>query len=91
MVTGILGLVGIAVSGIGWTVFSQEMVDRVNAALPKGAQYSLLGWYWPKTLRLHREYRRLFPSGALLLKVRIAYGIALACMLICAWALGFFF
>jgi hypothetical protein len=65
------------------------MVDAVNARLPKERQFGLLGWYLPKTMLLHREYKKLCPDGRLLLRVRATIAIALACLLTCAWALGF--
>ena len=67
-----------------------EMVDKVNDLLPKGEQFAPLGWYYSKNRRLKREYKRLYPDGRLLLKVRVLTALMFACLLICAWGFGFF-
>lgn len=90
LVIGITALVGVAVSKIVSTLISQEMVDKVNAALPRELRFSALGWYLPKTLRLHREDRRLFPGGKLTRSFVLAVAVALVCLSICAGALGLF-
>ena len=79
-----------AACGLLGAVANNEMVEEVNSRLPKDTQFSPMGWYLSKTLRLHREYKRLFPTGILLLKVRIAIAVAFGCLLGGAWALGFF-
>jgi hypothetical protein len=66
------------------------MADKVNGRLPKNDQFAQLGWYWTKTLRLHREYKRLYPSGHLSRKVRLLGGLMFSGLLVCAWSLGFF-
>jgi hypothetical protein len=90
LLIGLFGLAGILVSGIVSTIFHFEMVSRVNAILPKEQQVAELGWYLPKALRLHREYRLHFPGGRLLLKWQVAVAAGLVSLLICAWSLGFF-
>jgi len=72
------------------TIASFQMVDKVNEKLPKESQFAQLGWYWAKTLRLHREYNRLYPSGQLSRKVRVLVGLMFTSLLICAWGFGFF-
>jgi hypothetical protein len=67
-----------------------EMVEAVNSRLPVDLQFNPMGWYFQKTMRLHREYARLFPGGSLVLKVRLLLGCAAVCLLICAWAIGLF-
>jgi hypothetical protein len=69
---------------------NSNMGDQVNGKLPKDAQFSPLGWYLSKTLRLHREYRRLFPDGQLLLQVRLLIALGFGSLMVGAWALGFF-
>ena len=69
---------------------NSEMVDQVNGRLPKDMQFSPLGWYLSKTLRLHREYRRLFPDGELLLQARLLMAVGFGGLLVGVWALGFF-
>jgi hypothetical protein len=72
------------------TIANIEMLEEVNSVLPKESQFSPMGWYLSKTLRLHREYKRLFPAGTLLTKVRLAIAFAFGCLLGGVWALGFF-
>jgi hypothetical protein len=57
---------------------------------PKDAHFSPLGWYLLKTLRLHRQYRRLFPDGRLFLQLRLLMALMFGSLMGCAWALGFF-
>jgi hypothetical protein len=90
LVIGLLALVGVSISGIRSTIVHLEMVSRVNAMLPKERQFAELGWHLPKTQRLHREYRALFPGGDLLRKWRTTVATGLLSLLICAWSLGFF-
>ena len=90
LVIGLLGLVGLLISAIVSTIAHFEMVSRVNPILPKERQFAGLGWYLPKTLRLHREYRTLSPGRELLIKWRIAVATGLVSVLISAWSLGFF-
>ena len=90
VIVGIAAVVGAAASGVFGMVANIEMVEEVNSRLPKESQFSPTGWYLSKTLRLHREYKRLFPKGTLLPKVRIAIVIAFGCLVGGMWALGFF-
>lgn len=90
VIVGIAAVVGAVACGLFGTITNIEMVEEVNSRLPKDSQFSSMGWYLPKTLRLHREYKRLFPEGTLLVKVRIAIAIAFGCLLGGVWALGFF-
>jgi hypothetical protein len=66
------------------------MTDKVNDKLPKENRLDPVGWYLPKTLRLRREYRRLYPEGNLLLKVRVLSSLMFASLLVCVWGFGFF-
>jgi hypothetical protein len=90
VIVGIAAVMGTAVCGLFGAVANIEIVEEVNSRLPKDAQFSPMGWYLSKTLRLHREYKRLFPTGTLLMRVRIAIAVAFGCLLGGAWALGFF-
>jgi hypothetical protein len=90
VIIGIAAIVGMAVCGLFGAIANIEMVEEVNSRLPKDSQFSPMGWYLPKTLQVHREYKRLFPKGTLLVKVRIAVAIAFGCLLSSVWALGFF-
>ena len=69
---------------------SLEMVDKVNEKLPKNEQFEQFGWYPSKTQRLHREYKRLYPSGHLRRKIRVLGGLASVSLLTCVWSMGFF-
>lgn len=70
--------------GLAGSLTALQMVDEVNAKLPTNEQFNGLGWYAAKTQRLHREYRRLFPSGRLLWRQRILTVAALICLLVVA-------
>lgn len=89
-IVGIAALVGGSLCGLLSALVSIEMVEQVSAKLPKEDQFFPMGWYAPKTLRLFREYRRLFPGKNLHLKIMSLAIIALACLLCVAWAIGFF-
>jgi hypothetical protein len=80
----------VAACGLFGAIANIEMVEKVNARLPKDSQFSPVGWYLSKTLHMHSEYKRLFPKGTLLVKVRIAIAGAFVCLLSGLWALGFF-
>lgn len=67
------------------------MVEKVNEKLPKEEQIGALGWYFSKTLRLHREYRRLYPDGHLVWMVRLLMALMIVCLLIRGWDFGFFY
>jgi hypothetical protein len=90
LVIGLLALVGGSISGIVSTNMHIEMVSKVNTMLPRERQFAEFGWYLPKTQRLHREYRALFPEGDLLRKWRITVAAGLVSLLICVWSLAFF-
>ena len=87
---GVLALAGAAVCGLFSTTASFEMVNQVNEKLAKEDQFAELGWYLPKTVRLHREYKRLYPFGRLSRHVHVLGGLMFFCLLICAWSFGFF-
>ncbi len=86
---GIAAVTGMSVCGLLSTIINYKMVDQVNGKLPKDAQFSLIGWYLPKNLRLYREYRRLFPNGHLLLQFLLLLGLMVGCVIIVAWVIGF--
>ena len=84
VIVGIVALACISICGLLATLANFEMVDKVNDKLPESEQFALAGWYWSKRQRLHREYKRLYPEGRLLLKVR-----ALTAMMFAHIRLGF--
>lgn len=90
VIVGITGLAGVSLCGLVADLIHQEMVIRVNEMLPKESQFSQLAWHFPKTLRLSREYRRLYPEGKLLWVHRV-FGIGMfGCLLCVGWAVGLF-
>ena len=90
LIVGIVALAVFAICGTVGSFASFEMIDKVNDKLPEEERFAFLGWYFSKYQRLWREYERLYPDGQLLLKVRRLRARAIACLLICAWGLGFF-
>lgn len=87
---GIAALVCVSICGLLSALLGFEMIDKVNEKLPKEEQFESLGWYTEKTLRLHREYKRLYPDGQLLLRDRVVIALGIVCLLICAWGFRFF-
>src|SRR5579859_2931733 len=71
---GIIALVSISACGLILTLVTFRMVEKVKQRLPKEEQIGELGWYFSKTLRLHREYKRLYGHEHLLLDGSPAYG-----------------
>jgi hypothetical protein len=90
VIIGIVALVGVAACGLFGAIANIEMVEQVNSHLPKDSHFSPIGWHLSKSLHVHREYKRLFPKGTLLVKVRITIAIAFGCLLSGVWALGLF-
>jgi hypothetical protein len=90
LIIGVLALVCVPVCGIASSLVSFEMVEKVNERLPKDQQFALLWWYWPKTQRLWREYKMLYPDGSLLRRLRTLGALMFACLFTCVWAFGFF-
>jgi hypothetical protein len=90
LIIGVVALAGVSICGLVATLINAEMVENVNHRLSQELQFSLLGWHWPKTRRLHREYRKIYPEGNLLWKFRIIVVLGFGCLLACAWAVGIF-
>lgn len=89
VIVGVLALASVSVCGLISTLANLEMVDKVNEQLPKTGQFEQFGWHAEKTLRLHREYKRLYPSGHLSRKVHVFGGLMFASLLTCVWSLSF--
>jgi hypothetical protein len=87
---GIAALLCVSIGGLVSTFWGFEIVDRVNEKLPKEERFESLGWYTEKTLRLYREYKRLYPDGRLVLKVYVIFAFMIMCLLICAWGFRIF-
>ncbi len=90
LILAIIAIAGVSTCGLTAALLNYEMVDAVNAKLPKTEQFDALGWYWAKSQRLRREYSRLYPDGQLLIKVRGRIALMILLLIICAWSLGFF-
>lgn len=63
VVAGVAALVAIWLSGVANAATGFKMVELVNMRLTSDEQFPYGGWWLGKTPRLHREYRRLYPSG----------------------------
>jgi hypothetical protein len=75
--------------GLAATINSFAVVDAVNARLSPDDQFDHLGWYPTKTLRLHREYYKLYPQGNLLRSQGVFVTFGFLCILLAALFLGF--
>ena len=89
-IVAVVALVGVSACGVIGTIVFSEMVDAVNRHLPEEQQFALLGWHYEKYQRLRSEYRRFYPDGNLLGRAHTLMALMFACLLTCAWALGFF-
>jgi hypothetical protein len=90
LILGVLAIAGVSTCGLLATLTHYEIADKVNENLPEMGQFGWLGWCRLKSGRFEREYKRLYPSGRLLRKMRILCVLALISLLIGAWAFGFF-
>jgi len=90
LIVGIVAVLSASICGMTTSFTNWEMMDRVNERLPKEEQFGALWWYPSKSLRLRREYKRLYPGGRLLLKVRVLTALMFTCVLISTWCFRFF-
>ena len=90
VIIGIIALACVSICGLISTFIHRKIADQVNAKLPKPEQFDALWWYASKTLRLHSEYKSFYPDGRLLSKFYLSAALGFSCLLVCAWALGFF-
>ena len=81
-------LLCVGVLGFAGTINQFAIVDAVNAKLPVGDQFDAIGWWLPKTLKLHREYRRLYPDGGLLWRQGVLASAMLFCIVLAAGLIG---
>ena len=83
----------LCVSGFGLAASINyiAIVTAVNAKLPTADQFGELGWGPIKTLRLHREYRRLYPDGRLVMRGGILSLAMLLSLVVAATLFGFGF
>jgi hypothetical protein len=75
--------------GLAASITLIQMVETVNAMLPKEERIEVLWWYWPKTVRFYRTYRSLCPGSRLLHRLHWLYGTALTSLVAAAALLGF--
>ena len=81
----------VGVLGVAGTINQFTLVEAVNAKLPPNEQFDAIGSWLPKSLRLHRQYRRLYPEGGLLTRQGVLAYAMLFCIVVVAWLLGFGF
>jgi hypothetical protein len=77
--------------GLAGVINHLTIIGAVNAKLPTDNRFEPLGWYLPKTLRLHSAYRRLYPDGRLLRRQAVLAALALVCLVGATTLLGFGF
>lgn len=65
---GVLGLTSLAIHS--------RMIEDVNQKLPADQRFGDAWWGPGRTMRLGREYRRLYPDGRLLRRQRTVLAIA---------------
>jgi hypothetical protein len=66
----VLAMLSVSTFGMLSTFLVSKIVDQVNLRLPADQRFSPLWWYPTKTLRLLREYRRLYPTADLVRRLR---------------------
>jgi len=71
IIVGIAALVCGSICAMTAMFTNYKMMDKVNDRLPKAEKFDPLFWYLSKSLRLRREYKRLYPDGRLLFRVRV--------------------
>jgi hypothetical protein len=74
--------------GLAASITTFAIVDAVNAKLPTNQQFDYFRWWLPKTLRLHSEYRRLYPGGRLLRREGVLVAVMLFCTLLAGALIG---
>jgi len=82
-------LLGVSGFGLAATVNYIAIIEAVNAKSPTVGQFGELGWGPFKTLRLHREYRRLYPEGTLLRRGGILSLAMLVSLVVAGTLFGF--
>lgn len=78
-----------AASGLASSPLWLKMAEQVNQQLTEGERFGRLAWV-PKSLRLPREYSRLYPNENLLRKQSVLFALAFGRLFLSAWCLGFF-
>jgi hypothetical protein len=88
-IVGVSALLCASACGLITTLAHYQMMDEVNDKLPDQERFDPIGWYWLKSQRLRREYKRLCPHGGLVTRIRLIFGIMIACLLVSIWAFEF--
>jgi hypothetical protein len=78
----------VGVLGVAGTINQFTLVEAVNAKLPPNEQFDAIGSWLPKSLRLHRQYRRLYPEGGLLTRQGVLAYAMLFCIVVAGAILG---
>lgn len=89
VISGITALVCGSWGFVMFTTANRKMMDQVNEMLAEADQFGP-ALSKSNSLRLHIEYKKLFPCGHLSRRVTLLVVLMFACMLICAWSLGVF-
>src|SRR5436309_4959031 len=85
----VLAMLSVSTCGMLSTFLLWKIVDQVNLRLPAEQRFSVLGWYLDKHWRVLREYRRLYPTGVLVRRLRRMIMCAIASLTLAMFALGF--
>ena len=82
-------LLCVGVVGILATINLFAIVQAVNNKLASDNQFNPLGWGLPKTISLHKQYRRLYPNGDLLRRQGVLTAVMFFCIAVAAGLIGF--
>lgn len=88
IIAGFVAIACVSICGFLATFANSRMIEQVNARLPEGERFELIGWYWPKYQSLRHEYKKFYPEGRLLIRVRILGVIMLVGLVVAAWCFG---
>jgi hypothetical protein len=72
--------------GLLLTLANYKLVAQVNSLSPQQLELSRPGGDVARLLHLHREYRRLFPEGNLVFRIRLMMALMLVCLLMASAA-----
>jgi hypothetical protein len=90
LAVGVFAVVSTSACGLLAALTDYEIADKVNEKVPQAGQFGWTDWRRLKSGQFEREYRSLYPSGRLVLRLRLLYVLGLASLLIGAWAFGIF-
>jgi hypothetical protein len=78
--------VGASTFGLLLTLANYRLVAQVNSLSPQELEISRVGGDVMKLMHLHREYRKLFPEGNLVLQIRVMMALMFVCLLVASLA-----